>query len=111
MMPDKPDDFWRWVAAAAAGLVLAGVFAAPVLSHDWYPLKCCSNQDCWEAGDDEVTPTEGGWRIESSGEVVPYDDPRVKVTPPEGGGRFHVCHLAADPANRALCLFVPGFGS
>ena len=86
-------------------------FTSSVMAHSWYPLACCSDKDCWEVGPEDVTATSSGWRIESSGEIVPYDDPRIRPTPPEGGQEFHVCHLAGDPKGRILCLFVPVLGS
>ena len=102
---------WKWTVGAGLVLLIVGVLAAPVLAHSWYPRSCCSDKDCWKSAPDNVTATQGGWRIESSGEIVPYDDPRVHPTPPEGGGTFHTCHLAGDPNLRILCLFVPEFGS
>lgn len=100
------------LAALALLMALALVFVpAPVLSHSWYPMSCCSDKDCFEVGPADVTATAEGWRIESSGEVIPFDDPRIRMTPPEGGQVFHVCHIAGDPTARALCLFVPEFGA
>lgn len=87
------------------------LFAAPVAAHDWYPFACCSDQDCWSSPAGNITVTPEGYRIETSGEVIPFTDPRIRPTPPEGGGDFHVCHLAADPTARVLCLFVPEVGA
>ena len=100
----------KW-SAIGAGLLVAGWFATPVLSHEWYPRACCSGRDCWQSDAANVTATAGGWRIETSGEIVPCDDARVHQTPPEGGNDFHVCHLGGDPKLRVLCLFVPEFGA
>lgn len=97
-------------AAVLLALLVIGFFATPALSHDWYPRQCCSDRDCF-AAPGGVTATAGGWRVESSGEVVPYDDYRVHPTPPEGGGDFHTCHIGGDPKARVLCLFVPEFGA
>lgn len=114
---EDPDDFDAWPMAVRiamillAALITIGCLASPVLSHDWYPRACCSGKDCWQSAPSGVTATADGWRIESSGEVVPYDDPRVHPTPPEGGNDFHTCHLGGDPTLRILCLFVPDFGA
>lgn len=99
--------FVLWIAVAVA---IISLMVVPAVAHEWYPWKCCSDKDCW-VSPDGVTATAGGWRIETSGEIVPYDDARVHPTPPEGGGEFHVCHVGADPQARALCLFVPDAGA
>lgn len=88
-------------------LLMSLAAAWPGQAHDWYPLACCSDKDCWKSAPGKVTPTERGWRIESTGEIVPYDDRRVKPTPPEGGTDFHICHRGGDPKASVLCLFVP----
>lgn len=95
----------------ALAMLCIGAVIAPALSHEWYPVVCCSDEDCFEVGPADVTATAEGWRIESSGEIVPFDDRRVRQTPPEAGQTFHVCHLGADITARALCLFVPEFGA
>jgi hypothetical protein len=97
----------QWICyglALSCGLAILPVIA---FGHDWYPFACCSDKDCWPT--ESVTATASGWIIHTSGEVIPYDDPRVKDTPPEASG-FHVCHIGGDPTARALCLFVPGAG-
>lgn len=99
------------LALFALVLLVALLVPGPARPHSWYPYRCCSGRDCFEAGPAAIVATHDGWRIESSGEVIPFDDPRVNPTPPEGGQVFHVCFLAADPTARALCLFVPEFGS
>jgi len=94
-----------YALAMACALALLPIVA---FGHAWYPMACCSDKDCWPT--EGVTATSAGWLIETSGEVIPYDDARVKPTPPEASG-FHVCHVGADPKARALCLFVPGAGA
>lgn len=107
--------FWptaAWILAAViAALLVLGWFVTPALAHHWYPRSCCSDKDCFATGPANVTATPEGWRVESSGEVIPYDDARIRPAPPQGGGDFHVCHIAGNPQLRILCLFVPQFGA
>ena len=76
-----------------------------------YPLECCSNQDCREVADADVFEGPDGYVIRATGEVVPYDDARVKDSP---DGRFHWCALGdglSGPGETStICLFVPPRG-
>ena len=45
-----------------------------------------------------------GYVINITGEVVPYADKRVRVSP---DGEFHWCSVAGEEKSRTLCLFVP----
>ena len=91
---------------------ILAIWASAAQAHDWYPLSCCSDQDCFPA---ELTATADGWRIESSGEVVPYDDPRIKqfpeLAPAEAREKPHACHIGGDTTARAICVFPMDFGS
>jgi hypothetical protein len=72
-----------------------------------YPWSCCSSQDCRRA-DGEVKETANGYRIASTGEIVPYGDKRIKDSP---DGEFHWCaHQAGVDKGRTICLFVPPRG-
>jgi hypothetical protein len=96
------------IRPALAVLALAG----PAAAHDWYPWACCSDKDCAPvAVPADLRATPQGWHIPASGETIPFEDPRIRLTPPEGGGEFHRCSVAGDPAARTICLFVPVTGS
>lgn len=75
----------------AAAIACIGM---PVLAHEWYPASCCSSADCYALEPGEVEITAGGYRIRSTGEVIPYG--RARVTPPEGGGSYHRCSPGGD---------------
>ena len=92
-------------------LLILAALAAPAAAHDWYPRSCCSDQDCAPVPAGGISATAEGWFIPQSGEVIPFDSPLVKPTPPEGGGEFHRCSVAGLSEARTLCLFVPEVGA
>lgn len=88
----------------ALALLAAIALAAcePVLAHQapsgWeYPTACCSNKDCHPA---DVQLVKGGFLIVETGEVIPTDDKRVKIS---GDGEFHRC----GTGSWTRCLFIP----
>ena len=91
----------------AAAILFVGAHDAP--AHDaptgWsYPLSCCSNYDCRQATG-EVRETPNGFVIASTGEVVGYQDKRIRNSP---DGEFHWCaHQSGLDAGRTICLFIP----
>jgi hypothetical protein len=80
-------------------------------AHSWYPIACCSNQDCQPVDHSEILSTPAGWKVAPTGEVIPYGDSREHFSP---DGQFHRCsrHFV-DPSNKdsTICLFVPGMAS
>ncbi|MGP3695878.1 hypothetical protein [Rhodobacter sp. NSM] len=94
----------------AAVLIL---LALPVgaMAHDWYPFTCCSNRDCHAIAESEVTAGPKGWVIRRTGEIIGYDDERLMQTPKQAGSSFHLCTTDGKPDGKAICLFVPQFGS
>lgn len=88
-------------------------------AHSWYPLACCSKQDCIEISSEHLQFTDKGIVIKLTGELIPYGDPRVKHTPPEAGETYHWCRRLKDSApsqwtsykkNDTICLFIPPMG-
>ena len=75
-----------------SALIAALSLVQPV--HSWYPLECCSEQDC-EATDD-VTQVPGGYRTHDT--FVPAN--RVR---PSRDAQFHWCHVGP----RIICFFAP----
>jgi hypothetical protein len=92
-----------------AGFVLAVALAGPVQAHDFYPRECCSNRDCVPIEIEDVDITEGGFFIKASGETIPYADPRIRQTPPEGGAHYHRCAHYGDMKEPTICLFIPNW--
>lgn len=62
----------------------------PHLDH-WFEWECCSNFDCHELEPEEVTQVPGGWMVGERTELIPFDAPYVKDTPPAGKGRMGIC--------------------
>ena len=86
-----------------AVLVAALAVACPSQAHDWYPIQCCSGQDCGPVPPGAVKRTPGGWLL-PSGHTLPYDDARVKPLP-KGQVGVHVCETQ-DAQRRPICLFI-----
>ncbi|RWH31642.1 hypothetical protein [Mesorhizobium sp.] len=79
-----------------------------VLPQGWsYPFACCANYDCRQATG-EMKEEPDGYHT-PSGEVIPYSDKRIKLSP---DGEFHWCaHQAGLDAGKTICLFVPDRGT
>lgn len=80
-----------------AAAVCVACIGSPVYAHEFYPPSCCGggpDGDCYALEPGEVEITAGGYRIRSTGEVIPYG--RARVTPPEGGGSYHRCSPGGD---------------
>jgi hypothetical protein len=80
-------------------------------AHDFYPRDCCPNRDCYPVGESDLTPAAGGWRVEATGEVLPYTSTKVRQTPAEADAPYHRCSSRGDRKATTYCIFVPGFGS
>lgn len=74
------------VALLIAGL---GVLSADARAHEWYPLECCSGQDCAPAETVERRP-DGSYFVTSRGlsAVIPADYALWRKSP---DGQIHVC--------------------
>jgi hypothetical protein len=69
-----------------AGFLLS---AANVFAHDWYPVECCTQQDCAPA-ETVVRRDDGSYTLTAHGMsvVIPADYPHWRRSP---DGRIHVC--------------------
>lgn len=71
-------------------------------AHDWYPLECCSGQDCAPAS---ITPIPGSedWLITTKhGQAVV--NARTVPFRPSPDGQAHACLWGGKSL---LCLFLP----
>lgn len=99
----------RRYALAVSALVLIALNVPPAFSHDapkgWtYPFACCSGYDCREVPKKAISERPQGYVIEGTGEVVTYQDARVKPSP---DGEYHWCSVDGADNTRTICLFVP----
>ena len=104
---------YRLRSGSLLPLILLGLHGQ-VSAHDaptrWkYPWACCSNMDCQQVQSSAVIEKPQGYVIKSTGEVVGYQDRRIKDSP---DGEYHWCaHQAGLDAGQTICLFVPPKGS
>ncbi|KAB1074307.1 hypothetical protein [Methylobacterium planeticum] len=76
------------------GFPLAAALSILQFAHSWYPLVCCSDEDC--APVEDVEQVKGGYR--THGYFIPTAEAR-----PSQDARYHLCHHAG----RLICFFVP----
>lgn len=110
------------LAGIPIGLAAAYLLVQPAWPHDaiptaaqpkgWpYPYACCSGLDCRQVGRApshiKITERPEGYVISSTGEVVGYQDTRIRQSP---DGEFHWCSVAGGDDSRTICLFVPPRG-
>lgn len=90
--------------ALGLALCLSAIALAPRLAraHDWYPAYCCSGQDCYEIGPEDVEFVGQGYFIKATGEYYPRD-----AVPESPDGKFHRCSVQGKREGRTLCLFAP----
>jgi hypothetical protein len=95
----------RTTLAAVLGLI----GCAPVFAHDHYTgvfnfngVDCCTSQDCQQAADPkDFEPIAGGYKLRSTGEVVPRG--KTGFSP---DANWHVCR--SDTSKQTIrCLLVP----
>lgn len=117
---ERREDFWFWLIVASlfvAAAILMGsgmaraheVMNASGQPTGWkYGFECCSALDCSQSSPADVSEVPEGYRINRTGEVVPYSDSRVKRSKDE---YFHRCTHQANPDDpRSICLYVPDRG-
>ena len=103
-----------WVVSCSGVLL----WTLPAAAHDaqptaakpngWsYPFSCCSGYDCREVPQSSIGERPEGYVIEGTGEVLPYQDTRLKDSP---DGEYHWCSVAGANNSRTICLFVPPKG-
>lgn len=79
------------VVAAWLMALLVSVWASVAEAHDWYPISCCHQRDCFPLAFDEVEITQEGYKL-PSGEIIPFD--KARQSPDEhdnAGEKYHMC--------------------
>ena len=86
------------------GAVVCGTQQA--FAHSWYPVKCCSGQDCMQV--DSIEMLDDGdmlFRAGSISVVVAAEFQRL----PSPDNHTHVCvYRVGSGEYRPRCVFVPG---
>ena len=115
----KPFMIQGKTASYGFALLLTGLVAIPFLAraHDaeptaaqpegWkYPYECCSGYDCRRVPNGWIEETNGGYRIRTTGEVIPYNSSKIKASK---DAEFHWCSKGGSDTGKTICLFVPLF--
>lgn len=86
------------------------LMSSSAFSHGWYGWECCSGQDCKPIPVSDVHATPAGWKIDITGEVIPFNDKKIKDS---RDANFHRCARSADFSAKGvtLCLYVPPAGA
>lgn len=70
-----------------------------------YDYSCCSALDCSQVRDGSISIIKEGYRVASTGEVIPWADTRIKRSKDEF---YHRCTPGGNvSAVHSLCLYVP----
>jgi hypothetical protein len=76
----------------------------PAEAHSWYPLECCSGQDCHEV--DSVTELpDGNAKVQVGNDSVLV--PRSLKRRPSPDGHYHLCYRKWGGATFVHCFFEP----
>lgn len=118
-MREYPTLAWRIGTVVLAIIFLAiawgVIWATGAHAHDamptaaapqgWsYPFSCCAGYDCREVPADWVTAGRDGYTIVITGEVLGYQDTRLRDSP---DGTTHWCSVAGANNSRTICLYLP----
>lgn len=77
------------------------ILAVILLAHAFYDPECCGGSDCAPITEKSVIEASDGYHVE--GMLVPYADPRIRLSPDD---QYHLC--APHYRNAKLrCLYVP----
>jgi hypothetical protein len=97
--------------ALMSAVVASSLFkvAQPVIAHSWYPISCCSNQDCEMVPAEAIRADSKGYRVVyvsdtfgSIDELVPASQVRSSED-----SNFHACWKKANVSPRIICFFAP----
>jgi len=81
-------------------LLITLFLVTPVLAHSWYPIDCCSGQDCIQIPCEELIETAKGYTYQA------HEFTKDMIRVPKGPG----CHVCIHPILGPRCVF-PEMGS
>lgn len=90
-----------WLVRPILSIVLLSTGISSALAHSWYPIECCSEQDCRELDEtkgETVTETVSGWQLWDGRTVIRQ---RARPSPDK---KFHLCETRSK---NILCFFAP----
>jgi hypothetical protein len=88
-------------------LLIAATLAAalPAEAHSWYPMECCSGQDCREA--DTVTELpDGSAKVQAGDDTIVVPRSLKRRMSPDG--HYHLCYRKWRDSTVVHCFFEPG---
>lgn len=86
-------------------IALAEISHAHQAPSGWsYATSCCNTVDCREVGSAIIGETKDGYKIKTTGEVIPHNDKRIKDSP---DGKFHWCSKMGRDDTETICLYRP----
>lgn len=94
-----------FVALIAIGLL---VYAASAWAHEaptgWaFDPACCGNGDCKPIAATDVRETPNGYLIEPTKELIPYQSPKVRISP---DGMPYRCSVQGKVTGATYCLYI-----
>jgi hypothetical protein len=92
-------------------LIIGGYihFTSPSRAHSWYPISCCSGQDCEMVPSDAINEIEKGYHVRYiSGKFGAIDEivPSSYVHSSQDLN-FHACWRQNNIVPKIICFFAP----
>ena len=106
MLPSRKIQLFVLIAALSLSLFLAVLFIPQARAHYFYPVDCCSGNDCAPVQSMALVSPEY-WAITSVQGTVFF--PVAKETRQSEDGQAHVCMMKNPETGtmKPLCLFLP----
>lgn len=70
----------------ALGTLIAITYASMLRAHEWYPVPCCNDKDCYVLPIEGVQVTQQGYYIIHIRKLVEFE--RANSSP---DGQYHIC--------------------
>lgn len=93
--------------------VMFGIDTGPANAHDWYPVNCCSGNDCFQVIEEDIIQDLGNGVYKVGPVEKLVSGSNVKVSQ---DGQWHICTPGwpigkpLAPETYIRCLFVPPRG-
>lgn len=88
----------RWLAAWLLAVLVSVALAGVALSHDFYPIDCCSNRDCEPLSGSRVRVLAWGYVVDGRFTVPSHEARRSP------DGRYHGCF---PKSGELRCFWAP----